>query len=65
MTIKTGDALREALASALEYARSGEACDHDAAHVRHFCRMAAEHIERAQYLIADAMLAERLRREEQ
>jgi hypothetical protein len=54
-------AAKEALAQALEYARSGEACDHDAAHVRHFCRMAAEHIERAQYLIPDTGLEERIR----
>jgi hypothetical protein len=54
-------AAKEALAQALEYARSGEACDHDAAHVRHFCRMAAEHIERAQYLIPDTGLEERVR----
>lgn len=53
MTIETipASAVREALHNALDAARTGETCDHDASHIRHFCRIAADYIERAQYLV--------------
>lgn len=65
MTDDTTSAVREALHNALEAARTGETCDHNASHIRHFCRIASDYIERAQYLVgqlttppeADAELA--------
>lgn len=45
-----GETFEDAMEQALEYARSGESCDHDASHVRHFCEMARIWIERAQDL---------------